>query len=317
MLELERTQHQALRLEAGQMLVERFITFAQVSGKSAETYLKALRQMYKYFMLNNITQPTEEDLIEWKAWLQEHEEEGQTVTHKPATIRLYVTAAKLFFSWLEKENLYRNVARYVKNEKPDSEPKKDYLTTAQIRKLLAAVDRSTLAGKRDYAIMVLAITGGLRTIEISRINVEDLTIRGNNSVIYIQGKGCNTKNKFINVPEETETAIREYLQTRGNNDIKMPMFSSISNNNSGGRMSTRAISGMIKGYMKKAGFDSQRITAHSLRHSSVTISLLQGIDVTEVQQFARHRNVNTTMVYAHNIEAENNKCSTRIAEAIF
>ena len=82
-------------------------------------------------------------------------------------------------------------------------------------------------------------------------------------------------------------------------------------------MSTRAISGMIKGYMKKAGFDSQRITAHSLRHSSVTISLLQGVDVTEVQQFARHRNVNTTMLYAHNLQEENNKCSTRIAEAIF
>ena len=317
MLELERIQQQALRLEAGQMLVERFITFAQVSGKSAETYLKALRQMYKYFMLNNITQPTEEDLIEWKAWLQEHEEEGQTVTHKPATIRLYVTAAKLFFSWLEKENLYRNIARYVKNEKPDSEPKKDYLTTAQIRKLLAAVDRSTLAGKRDYAIMVLAITGGLRTIEISRANVEDLTIRGNNSVIYVMGKGCNTKNKFINVPEETETAIREYLQARGNNDIKMPMFSSNSNNNSGGRMSTRAISGMIKGYMKKAGYNNHRLTAHSLRHTAVTLALLQDIDLQEVSQFARHKSIETTQIYAHNLQMEQNRCGDAIAETIF
>lgn len=295
--------------EAGQRMIERFVAFAQVSDKTAETYLRALRQMYLYFMRNAITQPQEEDLIMWRSWLQES---GK----KSATIRLYVTAMRLFFSWTERENIYPNIAKHIKSEKISREPKKDYLTTAQIKKVLETVNRDTLAGKRDYAILLLAVTDGLREIEITRADVKDLTTRGNNTVLWVQGKGEKEKNKCVKVPAITETAIREYLKARGTSADEEPLFMSMSNNNKSGRISTRAISGMIKARLREAGFDSERLTGHSLRHSAVTISLLEGADITEVQSFARHANLTTTQIYIHSIAEENNSCSTRIAEAI-
>lgn len=308
---------QALTAPEVGALVQRFIKFAQVSDKTTETYLKALRQMMGYFSLNGITQPTEENLIDWKNWLIRHEENGKEIKHAPATVNLYVTACRRFFGWLEREGVYRNVAKYLKGVKLDKEPAKDYLTASQVRQVLAEADRETVQSKRDYALLVLAITGGLRTIEIQRADVKDLTVRGENAVLYLQGKGSNQKTKFVIVPEQAEKAIRDYLKARGTKDGTEPLFASLSNNNGGGRMSTRAISGVIKTYMKRAGFDSDRLTAHSCRHTSITLALLAGADIREAQQYARHADINTTLIYAHGLDAEKNSCSKRVAEAIF
>lgn len=310
-------QGQIITLRETSELVERFIKFAQVSEKTAETYLKALRQMMNYFYANGITQPTEEDLIDWKNWIIKHEENGQEVKHAPATVNLYVTACRRFFNWLDREGVYRDIAKYLKGVKIDREPKKDYMTASQLRQVISGTDRETIKGLRDYAMLVLAITGGLRTIEIARADIKDLTVRGEHTVLYLQGKGYNDKNRFVIVPEETEKAIRDYLKARGVTDSEAPLFASMSNNSKGGRMTTRAISGVIKDYMKRAGYDSDRLTAHSMRHSSVTISLLEGATLEETQQFARHSDINTTLIYMHGLDADNNTCAERVAKALF
>ena len=53
--------------------------------------------------------------------------------------------------------------------------------------------------------------------------------------------------------------------------------------------------------MRAAGIDSERLTAHSLRHSAITYSLLGGATLQEAQQLARHTSILTTTIYAHNI----------------
>ena len=82
-------------------------------------------------------------------------------------------------------------------------------------------------------------------------------------------------------------------------------------------MTTRAISGVVQVHLREAGYDSDKLTAHSLRHTAVTLSLLAGKDITEVQQFARHANIATTMVYNHALDKAKNGCSEAIAKAIF
>jgi integrase/recombinase XerC len=74
---------------------------------------------------------------------------------------------------------------------------------------------------------------------------------------------------------------------------------------------------MVKNRLKEAGYNSERLTAHSLRHTAVTLSLLAGKDITEVQQFARHANIATTMIYNHSLDKAKNSCSEAIAKAIF
>lgn len=82
-------------------------------------------------------------------------------------------------------------------------------------------------------------------------------------------------------------------------------------------MTTRAISGRVKGKLQAAGYDSDRLTAHSLRHSAVTLARLAGQDLEEVQQFARHANIATTLIYDHAIDKSKNQCAATVADAIF
>ena len=81
-------------------------------------------------------------------------------------------------------------------------------------------------------------------------------------------------------------------------------------------MTKRSISRIVKERFKKVGYNSERLTAHSLRHSAITLSLLSGATIQQAQQLARHTNINTTMIYAHNLTAENNPCVDLVEEAI-
>lgn len=291
-------------------LYERFIAYLDSSPKTIDSYRKALKQLICYFSFNGISQPQREDIIAFR-------DDLKASGHKPTTVQNYITAARLFFRWTAQEGIYPNVADHVKGAKLDREHKKDYLTSKQVKNVLSGVERDSLQGLRDYAVLTLMISCGLRTIEVRRANIGDLRTLGDNAVLYIQGKGREEKTEYVKIPPQVEQAIRAYLKARGTAKQEEPLFTSVSNNSKGGRLSTRSISGLAKNYMVEAGYNSDRLTAHSLRHTAVTLSLLAGKDITEVQQFARHARLDTTMIYNHSLDKAKNSCSDAVASVIF
>lgn len=284
-----------------------YVQYIDASPNTIETYIKALRNFKNWTEENSIHQPTRQDIITYKKMLEE--------THKATTTQTYLIALKQFFRWTEQAELYPNVADNIKGVKISKSPKKDYLNTTAVKNILSSIDQTTLKGKRDYAIIALMLTCGLRDIEVVRANVNDLRLLGDNTVLYLQGKGRTEKAEYVIIPVETEKALRTYLKTRTDNNEAL--FYSVSNHSSNERMTTRSISRIVKEAMKNAGYDSDRLTAHSLRHTAVTLALKSGATLQEVQQFARHTNINTTLIYAHNLERESNKCSHAIADSIF
>lgn len=294
----------------GQDLLERFISFLDIAPKSVETYRRAIKQFFSYMAEHGIGRPQREDLIAFK-------KELKVRGRRPATIQGYIAAVRRFFQWTEQAGIYVNIAANVKGVKLDKGFKKDYLAPQQIKAILSGVDRGDVEGLRNYAILTLMTTGGLRTIEVIRANVEDLRAVGDVPVLYIQGKGRAEKADFVKLDSHVETAIRAYLIARGTVNGNAPLFSSESRRNRGGRLTTRTISGICKGAMRAAGYDSDKLTAHSLRHTAVTLALLGGESIEEVQHFARHQNISTTQVYAHNLDRMKSHCENTIAAAIF
>lgn len=310
MNELIRTEDGAIQVQAlSEELYLRFVSFIDAKPATVATYTRALRQMFKYFSDNGITHPQREDILSYRDSLKD--------SHKPTTVQNYITATRLFFSWTEQERIYPNVAAHVKGAKLDRMHKKDYLTSNQVKTVLADIDRSSAQGLRDYAILALMITGGLRTIEVVRADIGDLRTVGDSVALYIQGKGRDEKTEYVKLSPPVEKAIRDYLRTRGEVTASDPLFTSMSNNSKGQRMTTRSVSGIAKACMVEAGYNSSRLTAHSLRHSAVTLSLLAGRSLEEVQQFARHANIQTTLVYSHALDKAKNGCSQAISNAIF
>lgn len=287
----------------------KWVSFIDAKPKTIATYTRAIRQFAAYLYGAGISQPTRADILAYRASLQEG--------HKPSTVQAYLIAVKLFFKWLAQEGLYPNIADRVKGAKLDIEHKKDYLTSKQVGKILGAIDRSSLKGKRDYAILALMVTSGLRTIEVSRALVEDMRPIAGFVALYIQGKGHEEKTAYVKVVEEVEDAIRDYLKARGSSKPTEPLFTSISNRNSGEYLTTRTISQIAKERFEAVGLSSDRLTAHSLRHTAATLNMLAGASVEETRQLLRHRNISTTMIYSHALERAKNNSEQRIAKAIF
>ena len=296
-------------MQAG--LVDKFVRFAGVCDKSASTYRIALKQMFKYFVVNGITTPTREDLGNWRDSLIAEKK-------SPSTVQLYLCSCKLFFRWTAQEGIFANIADHLKSKvKVSHEHKKDALTTSQAGTLIKGVKGLTIKAKRDRAILALMVSTGVRCIEICRADVADMIEQFGRTYLLIQGKGHSSKDAKILLPAQVEGLIRDYLKERGNVDATQPLFTSTANRNRGQRLSTQTISKMVKSQLRSAGFDTPRLTAHSLRHCALTAMLLAGCELTQVQQVARHVSIVTTQIYNHTIERMKNTAEQIAANAIF
>lgn len=290
-------------------LFNRWISYIDASKKTIDTYTRAIKQFFLYLQKFGIKQPQRDDILAYKAYLGKD--------HKATTVQSYLNVVKLFFQWTEREGLYPNIAQRVKSAKVDAGYKKDYLTTNQVNKLLKSIDRSNLKGKRDYAILSLMVTTGLRTISIINADIKDIRTVGDNTVLYYKGKGHDEKTVYVKIANPVEDAIRDYLAARGEIQESDPLFTSVANRNKGKRMTTRSISRLVKDRLKAINLNSERLTAHSLRHTAATLNLLNGGSLEETQQLLNHSSINMVLIYAHNLEREKNDSEIRIANAIF
>ena len=292
------------------IFINRFVKFLDVAPLTVQAYTSGLKQFFTYLASNGIKQPDRNSVIEFKKYLIEN-------NRKNSTIALYLSGLKRFFAFLENEGLYSNITIGVKAPKINRGHKKDAFSGTQIKEVMTTINTNTLEGLRNFAMLGLITTAGLRTIEIVRANVEDLRLNAGQWVLYIQGKGRTDKGEFVHVTSKVLKAIRAYLKARGNVKPSEPLFVSHSRRNKGSRLTTRTVSGVCKNAMKAAGYISSRLTAHSLRHTAITLALLAGQSLQDVQAFARHSSINTTTIYAHNVNRLNSQCEALIERAIF
>jgi len=301
---------------AGHQLEEffgRWVRFLDARPKSVETYTCAVRQFLLWLRRERgeaAANPRREDILAYRQFLAE--------TKKPTTVQTYIVALRLFFGWLNNEGVCGNIAEHVKGARIERHHKKDYLTANQIKSVLGRIEQRTERGRRDYAVLSLMITGGLRGIEVSRANIEDIGTAGGNAVLYLRGKGQDERTDYVKLTEPVIAAINRYLRGRGGEpDPTSPLFTSVSRSSSGNRLTTRSISRIAKGRLLDAGYDTDRLTAHSFRHSAITLALLGGLSLQETQLFARHTSISSTLIYAHNLDRANNRGADVIASAVF
>ncbi len=260
------------------------------------------------------------------------------ITCKPSTVAQYLRSVCQFFRWTAANGIYPDIAANIHAPKADHRThKKDCLSPEDVRKIEASIERgarareeaaataakdaagrmqrSTEQGKRMYAMYLLAVTAGLRTIELSRANVRDLETKGGQSWLYIWGKGHAEPDQKKAIAPEVAAVIRDYLQSRSDRwNAASPLFVSTGNRSGGKRIATTTISTMLKTAMREAGYDSERLTAHSLRHTAGTaVQELTG-DLYQTQKYMRHQNPATTEIYLHN---ETEKADADIAARLY
>ena len=321
-------------------LFDNFIKWIDRGEKTTRTYIVNLRQFIAWLRYSAITRPERQDIISYRQYLcTEHEaiqldglswkyrtdKSGNPVKVicKPNTIKQYLQSVCQFFKWTAAEGLYPNIAENIHAPKVKHDThRKEALTAAEVQTIENSItrkaaeslneaeqaqkdtegrmQRATEKSKRLYAMYLLTVTAGLRTIEISRANIKDLEEKGGCTYLYIWGKGHTEADTKKALAPEVAAAIKDYLKSRTDHPTgASPLFVATGNRSKGKRIAATTISTMLKGAMKEAGFNSERLTAHSLRHTAGTNAMQLTGDLYTTQQYMRHSSPATTEIYLH------------------
>lgn len=304
-------------------LFDSFTASLDVQEITMQAYSVCLRCFIEWTRENCAGFPTNADILQYKKWLASphprRKGQGDPITFTADTQARYMRAVKRFFAWAVQNHLCaENPAKGIKSAKVKIDnTKRDALERADALALLDSIDRSTDKGKRDYAMILLSMTAGLRIIEMQRANIGNLETMQGEPVLYIQGKGHAEADDYKKIEPRTYAAIIEYLKTRKRTAKNMPLFASVGNRSREQRLTEPAISAIIKDRMKRAGYDNHKLSAHSLRHTSITLGLESGMTIQEAQQHARHASPETTGIYSHNLKKAKQHSEQRISDFLF
>ena len=273
--------------------IETFLAECDIRASSKSAYRRWLRYFFKWVESTGrqISELTRADIICFK--------ESLVATHSNLSVAGYMVALRRFYEWTEGCKLYPNIARGIKSPKRKNAYLKEHLRLNQIHDLLKYYEGNL----RDYAIVNLLLRTGLRTIEVARANIEDVTYKGGQRILKVWGKGRDDKDTFVVLTDKSYAPIRAYLDTRKSATLKEPLFISTSNRNLCGRLSTRTISKICKEGLCAIGLNAHEYTAHSLRHTTAVMLLKNGT-LSDVQSVLRHASPVTSQIYTKSVEEE-------------
>lgn len=191
-----------------------------------------------------------------------------------------------FFSWLVDEDyLTKNPCRTINSIRYEIKPRRA-LTRFQLERL-----RRMCRSPRDLALVDMLYSTGCRVSELINIKLTDIDLETKS--IHIIGKGQKHNTVYLN--DNAILSLREYMATR-KGDSNYIFLSSRSPYR---RLSVRGVQKILKQYESLLGCD---LSPHILRHTTATLSLQAGMEITEVQKMLGHSSVSTTQIYAETLQ---------------
>ena len=274
-------------------LLKRYISNGNPSADTKNSYESAIDQFLSWcFALNtDVFKMNEQKLLYYRSVLVNK-------NYKPASVKFKLSAIRRFYYVAQKYNLIQeNPAINVRAQRdPDAYlPVLKYLTLDQLQKLLDTFDEEDEESLRTKVIVYLMAIEGLRTVEVHRMNVQD--IYTDMKAIYIRGKGHND---MIYLRDDTMALLTKYLERRVNaHDFPTPVFTSLSNNSRGHRISRQNIRESINKALKQLDYKGPGKSCHMLRHTCGTLLYNETKDLQVVKQVLRHRGIEMTSRYSH------------------
>jgi integrase/recombinase XerD len=178
--------------------------------------------------------------------------------------------------------------------KRSNRPLITHLTDDEVDALLAAPDRGTWAGRRDHALLCLAIQTGLRVSELIALTRNDLHL-GTTAYLACRGKG--RKDRIAPVNDLTRRVLRAWLAEQPDHPTR-PLFPT----RTGGVLSRDAVEHRITLHATRAAqtcmtLRTKHVTAHVLRHTFAMRLLHAGTDTSVIALLLGHEQVATTGIY--------------------
>jgi site-specific recombinase XerD len=290
-------------------LMTEYIEYIDIKANSKQDYEKILRE-YAMFVDTLPNLPNRVDVRKYRDHLKS--------IIQPTSVQKHMVVIRSFYRWYHMEDYGKNVAEGIKSMKIEPGFKHEALSVIDCKRLLErakSYEEEDILGRRNYALISLLLTTGLRTVEVERADVSDIGFIYDIQVLYIQGKGHDDKDTFVKLSPQVYAIIENYLMER--QDEYKPLFINHYSTHKGERIKTRTIRAVVKELLRQIGIDDLKYSAHSLRHTTATLSLLEGASLEETQQLLRHKDPATTQIYIHWIGKMNDQIVWKISDRLY
>jgi len=278
---------------------QRLMQQRQVSSHTISSYRDTFRQFLKFVEQQMHKQPSRLSFEQIEAPLivafLDHLEKRRGLSIRSRNLRL--TAIHSFFRYAAFEapahsaQIQRVLAipskRFTRTLVP-------FLTRSEVDALLAAPDRCTWSGRRDYAFLLVAVQTGLRLSEMTGLKRENI-IFGTGAHIRVIGKG--RKERCTPIAKATRRVLKAWLQEpqRGDDEVLFPSAK-------GHRLSVHGVQYLLNKHRTTAShvcssLKQKRVTVHRLRHTMAMDLLQAGVDRAVIALWLGHESVETTQVY--------------------
>ena len=172
----------------------------------------------------------------------------------------------------------------------------DFLTRTEAQALLAAPDQQSWSGRRDHALLLLALQTGLRLSEIISLRCQDIAL---DSGPHVRCTGKGRKSRSVPLRKETVTILRAWLRAR-NTRPDAPLFPNLR----GKALSRDGVQYLLAKHMAVArqhcpSLKAKRVSPHVLRHSTAMDLLQCGVDRSVIALWLGHERMDTTQIYLH------------------
>lgn len=259
----------------------------RLSENTVESYMRDYRQFAHFILRQWDVAPhkVEPQMVErYMAWLYER---GREKTSQARAL----SGIKSFFNYLMiSDKIESSPAEFVLTPKFGRQLP-DVLITAEIDRIIAAVDTSTVKGLRDCAMLEVLYSCGLRVSELTSLRMQDLFF--GEGYIRVIGKG--DKQRIVPVSSTARERILRYLEERRSARTGEEI---VFLNNRGGQLTRVMVFTILKQAAGRAGIE-KRISPHTFRHSFATHLLEGGASIRQVQEMLGHESILTTEIYTH------------------
>lgn len=281
---------------------DRLLHQRQASPHTIASYRDSFRLLLKFAAERLGKEPSELTLTDLDApfvgAFLHHLEQDRGNSARTRNTRL--AAVRAFFRYIAFEELQQSalIQRVLAMPNKCAEKKPiDFLSRLEIEALLSAPDLNTWGGRRDRALLLLAVQTGLRVSELVGLNCEDLVLCNEASYVRCHGKG--RKERLTPLRKQTTTVLRDWVREREGRPGE-PFFP----NSRGGRLSRDGVEHLLAKHVATAStqcpsLQTKHVSPHVLRHSAAMDLLQHGVDRSVIALWLGHESVQTTEVYIH------------------
>ena len=254
-----------------------------LSENTTKAYQRDLNKFSKFLesiAIDNLESISEEKCSAWIADLFQNDISARS-------IQRHISSAKGFFSYMKKIGLVQSSPFELINSPKSPNHLPNILSPEEVSQLLNFKPKNS-QDKRDFAIIELIYSSGLRVSEAVNSNLSDF--EDNNNFLRVIGKGSKTR--LVPVGRFAQNAIKEWIYERKK---ILTSDDALFVNLRGSRISTRSVQERIKNIALKQGLPP--VNPHMLRHSFATHLLESSGDLRSIQELLGHSSLSTTQIY--------------------